>query len=50
MAGIKSLINNPHMKTNQEFSLVNLLNPPVFLRLFTKINFSGVCIKLWLLE
>jgi hypothetical protein len=50
MAGIKSFINNPHMKTNQEFSLFNLLNPPVFLRLFTKINFPRFCIKLWLLE
>jgi hypothetical protein len=40
MAGIKSLINNPHMKTNQDFSLFNLPNPPGFLRLFTKINFS----------
>jgi len=41
MAGIKSLMNNPHMKTNQDFSLFNLPNTPVFLRLFTKINFSG---------
>jgi hypothetical protein len=50
MAGIKSLINNRHMKTNQEFSLVNLSNPPVFLRLLTKINFPWFCLKLWLLE
>ncbi len=44
MAGIKSLINNPHMKTNQEF-LLNLPNSLVFLDLFTKINFSGFCIE-----